>query len=101
MQKKKGARRSNGERRICRNLLSEEKLGAEEEGVSLSISIGSMAAVALAPARGGAVAGLAEDPRALMLAAEAESSARLREEARKTKCGEGKRLPSPSYLSWA
>ena len=49
-----------------------------------------MAAAAFAPAGGGAVVGLAEEPRAPMLAAGAESSARLLEEARRTKCGRGK-----------
>ena len=38
-----------------------------------------MAAVALVPDGGGAVAGLTDDPRAPMLAAEVKYSARLRE----------------------
>ena len=78
MQKKKGGRNDNSKRGRHSNLLSEEKLGVEEEDVSLLINIGSMAAVALAPVGGGAVAGLTEDPRAPMLVAEAEYSARLR-----------------------
>ena len=46
--------------------------------MSLLINIGSMATVALAPVRGGAMAGLIEDPRAPMLAADAECSTHLR-----------------------
>ena len=47
--------------------------------MSLLIKMGSMAAVALAPAGGSTMEGLMEDARAPMLAAEAMCSARLRE----------------------
>ena len=57
-----------------KNLLNDEKLGAEEE--SLSINMGLMVMVAFASAGGGAVFGLAEDPLAPMVAAGAESYAR-------------------------
>ena len=80
MKRKKGRRNSNGERGGNSDLLKEEKLGVEEEEVSLLIKMGSMAAVALAPARGGAVDGLTEDARAPMLAAEAMCFARWRED---------------------
>ena len=67
--RKKEAENSNGKRRKNANLLSEAKLGNDEEEVSLSMRMGSMVAVAVAPAGGGTVDGLVEDARLPMLAA--------------------------------
>ena len=77
------------------DLHNEAKLGNDEEEVSLSMRMGSMAAVALAPAGGGTVDGLEEDARAPMLAAGRCALRRRAGEEEDEVRGEGESDPFP------